>query len=81
MHFRTSSGIPGVASLNFAASTEVDCIEIVGADGRVTLSVFGNEPVRFDGPGMNETFDLPNPNPIQQPLIQTIVNQLLGRGA
>ena len=50
------------------------------AGGRLTLSVFGNEPLRLaTGAGL-EPFELPNPPHIQQPLIQSIVDQLHGQG-
>ncbi len=80
MHFRTDSGIPGTASWNFAGFSREDCLEIIGTQGRVTLSVFGNEPVRRDSATSTETFDLPNPPHIQQPLVQTIVDELRGQG-
>ena len=80
MHFRTASGIPGTASWNFAGLIREDRVDIVGTQGRVALSVFGNEPVQLHSATGTETFDLPNPQHIQQPLIQTIVNDLRGRG-
>ncbi len=80
MHFRTGSGIPGTASWNFAGFNREDRLEIIGPQGQVTLSVFGNEPVRFHSAAGTEAFDLPNPPHIQQPLIQTIVDELRGCG-
>jgi 1,5-anhydro-D-fructose reductase (1,5-anhydro-D-mannitol-forming) len=80
MQFRIPSGGQGTASWNFASDTEEDLIEIVGTDGRICLSTFGGEPVRLVRSGDEETFDLPNPPHVQQPLIQTIVDELLGRG-
>ena len=44
------------------------------------MSVFGNEPVQLTTAAGVEAFDLPNPPHIQQPLIQTIVDQLQGHG-
>jgi predicted dehydrogenase len=81
MHFRTgNAGAPGGAIWNFAASLRQDLIEIEGTDARLVLSCFGNEPVRFERPqGEVETFDLPNPPHIQQPFIQSMVDELLGR--
>lgn len=81
MHFRTEAGVPGTASWNFAGFGHHDRIEIVGTKGRIILSVFGNDPLEIDRASNREMFDLPNPPHIQQPLIQTIVNELLGRGS
>ncbi|MGD0900079.1 MAG: Gfo/Idh/MocA family oxidoreductase [Thermoguttaceae bacterium] len=80
LHCRFASGALGICSWNFASAVGEDQIEITGTDGRLTLSVFGNEPVRLEtGEGV-EQFDLPNPPHVQQPLIQSIVDQLHGRG-
>ena len=80
MTFRTSAAALGVASWNFAGPDHEDQIEITGVDGRLTLSTFGNEPLRLERGQNIESFDLPNPPHVQQPLIQSIVNELLGGG-
>ena len=71
----------GVAGWNFAAADSEDAIAISGTLGKITLSVFGNDPVVLTTAAGVETFDRPNPPHIQQPLIQSIVDQLQGRGA
>ena len=81
MTFRTAGGAIGSAIWNFAGAHREDLLEIEGTAGRVVLSCFGNEPVRLTTEaGKESTFDLPNPPHIQQPLIQTIVDELLGQG-
>ena len=80
MHFRTESGVPGTASWNFTDCRQEDRIAVTGTRGTVSLSVFGNEPVQCDTIDDHAVFDLPNPKHIQQPLIQTIVDDLLGKG-
>ena len=80
MQFRTASSGLGVASWNFASIAREDIIEISGTAGRIIMSCFGNEPVQLLTAAGMETFDLPNPAHIQQPLIQTMVNELLGQG-
>jgi 1,5-anhydro-D-fructose reductase (1,5-anhydro-D-mannitol-forming) len=77
---RFTSGALGVCSWNFAGAEHEDLIEITGTRGKLTLSVFGNEPVRLATSAGVEQFDLPNPQHIQQPLIQSIVDQLHGQG-
>lgn len=80
MHFSTPDGALGAATWHFAAQSEEDRLSLIGTAGRVDISTFGNEPVELHTSGGVETFDLPNHQPIQQPLIQTIVDDLLGRG-
>jgi predicted dehydrogenase len=80
MHFQTRAGALGVASWNFASSIREDVLEITGTKARVNLSVFGNDPVRLQTADGEERFDLPNPPHVHQPLIQLIVDELLGKG-
>jgi predicted dehydrogenase len=80
MTFRTPSGALGTASWNFASHAGEDLIEIIGTEGRISLSTFGDDPVVLTSSAGDEQFPLPNPPHIQQPLIQTIVEELLGRG-
>jgi predicted dehydrogenase len=79
MSFRIEAGVPGVASWNFAGAVREDTIQITGASGRVSLSTFGTEPVRLETANGVREFDLPNPPHVGQPLIQTVVDELLGR--
>lgn len=65
---------------NFAAKSRRDEIEIIGDAGKILCSTFGNEPIRLIRGDQVEEFDRPNPPHVQQPLIQTVVDQLLGRG-
>lgn len=80
MSFRCGGEIPAVASWNAAGDHSVDELEIVGSEGVVRLSVFGNEQVHFGQGDTVELFDLPNPPHVAQPLIQTVVDDLLGCG-
>ena len=78
--FRTPSGALGTGVWNFAAPTHEDLIEVSGPRGRVTCSIFGNEPLILTRDGVSEELTHPNPTHVQQPLIQTVVDALLGRG-
>jgi len=80
MVFQTPGGVLGTGHWNFAASLMEDVIEISGTLGRVSLSTFGNEPVKLLAAEGLEEFSLPNPPHIQQPMIQSVVNELLGKG-
>lgn len=78
--FVTQNGAPGTAHWNFAGAYIEDVIEITGTKGRISLSTFGNEPAQLFSAHGIEKFDLPNPVHIQTPMIQTIVDELEGRG-
>lgn len=80
MQFQTVSGASGTASWNFASDAGEDRIEVEGTEGRIFLSTFGNEPLQWQYGEKGETFDLPNPRHIQQPLIESILAQLEGQG-
>jgi predicted dehydrogenase len=88
LHFRTRSGVVGSASWNFAASVTEERVEIDGTEGRLAMEVLGYSPLTLsrDNTGGRradrtvQMVDLSDPPHIQQPLIQTIVDELLGRG-
>jgi 1,5-anhydro-D-fructose reductase (1,5-anhydro-D-mannitol-forming) len=80
LHCRFASGALGACSWAFASAAREDQIDITGTAGKLTLSVFGNEAVRLETDAGVEQFDLPNPLHIQQPLIQSIVDELHGQG-
>jgi hypothetical protein len=71
--------VPGTAAWNFASAFRDDVLEISGTEGRLTCSVFGNEPLRLETAAGVQTIDRPNPPHVQQSLIQTVVDDLLGR--
>jgi len=81
LHFALENGASGVAKWDFFSEQHFDEIHIVGSEGKLRLSTFGNESVVLESGSKEETFDLPNPRTIQQPLIQTIVDSLRNGGA
>ena len=78
--FEFQNGIQAVGVWCFSSFESVDRISLVGSKGKVTLSTFDSEPVQLARPGASQLFDLPNPPHVQQPLIQQVVNELLGAG-
>lgn len=81
LSFTTSAGIPGSAQWDFASVTSTDCLEIIGETGRAALSCFGNEPLEWTARASTQLLARPNPPHVHQPLIQTMVDELLGRGS
>jgi predicted dehydrogenase len=80
MAYSMAGGAVGTAQWNFLSEAETDRLEIRGTDGVLCLSTFGHEPVRLTTSGRDELFDFARPEHIEQPLIQTIVDELEGRG-
>jgi len=79
--FVFASGVQGVGIWSFSSFTNVDQTEIVGDAGKLTFTSFTTDPIQLTtGRGVTE-FDLDHPAHIQQPLIQSIVNELNGVGA
>ena len=81
MSFRTQGGIPGTAHWSFAAASRTDRIEIIGTDGSLSIGTFSDDPLEVIVRGKAEQLTLPNPEHIQQPLIQTVVDALEGKGS
>ncbi|MBN1581892.1 MAG: Gfo/Idh/MocA family oxidoreductase [Anaerolineae bacterium] len=75
------SGIHGMGMWCFTASARQDMNVIVGSKATLSFSTFGTEPViMIAGDGSQTEFPLHTPKHIQQPLIQTIVDELNGTG-
>lgn len=74
----TCGGACGSASWNFASDLSEDVIELTGTDGRITWSCFAQGAVRLQRGQTIETFDLPAPRTVHQPLIEQIVAELQG---
>jgi predicted dehydrogenase len=80
--FQFENGLPGSGSWCFVAheSATEDCIEIIGDQGVLRFSVFTFDPISLDTERGHEEFNIPNPQYVQQPLIQSVVDHLLKRG-
>ena len=80
LEFGTGSGAHGRGFWSFTSATNEDSIYVEGAAGSLRLSTFGDGPVELETSAGSEQFMLPNPRTIHGPMIQTIVDCLLGRG-
>lgn len=78
--FAFESGVRGTGLWCFTADRNEDRVEIVGHAGRIVFSTFDEAPVALSRDGVVEAFDIPHPPHVQQPLIQSIVDTLHGRG-
>lgn len=80
VQFTTECGASGRGSWSFTSPTKEDSISIHGSLGRLRLSTFGDSPLELETASGADSFTLPNPRTIHGPLIQTVVDELLGRG-
>ncbi len=78
--FSFENNIHGTGLWSFNAFENLDRTEITGTQGKIVFSFFTNEPFHLIKDSKVEGFDIKHPLHIQQPLIQNIVNDLLGRG-
>jgi predicted dehydrogenase len=79
-HWAHAGGALGTGAWCFTSFDRMDRVEIVGATGTITFSTFGTEPVRLQTAAGVREFAEPTPPHIQQPLIQSIVDELNGTG-
>ncbi len=79
--FRFETGLIGSGSWCFVAheSAKEDRIEIIGNKGQICFSVFSFEPIAIHTEAGREEIVIDNPEHVQQPLIQSVVDHLLGK--
>lgn len=70
----------GVWCFTAASEQRKDLAEIVGSQGRITFSFFDSLPVHLETSAGKKDFSFPRQDPIQQPLLQTVVDELRGVG-
>lgn len=80
--FTFESGVLGNALWSFVSApvADSDRVEIVGTEGTLTFSVFGFTPIVLENGQGSHLFTTEQPQHIQLPFIQTIVNELRGLG-
>ncbi|SEE17722.1 Gfo/Idh/MocA family protein [Ruania alba] len=78
--FQVGSAVVGTGLWCYAAGEDRDLVEIIGTEGSLAFSSFGQEPLRLrTGSGVRE-IEAPYPATVQQPLIQAVVDELTGVG-
>jgi predicted dehydrogenase len=79
--YRFASGVYGSGAFGYAADREEEWNEIVGARGRIRFSTTRAVPIRVMRGDAVEDMPMNDPAHVHQPLIQTIVDELNGKGA
>ncbi|WP_321480747.1 Gfo/Idh/MocA family oxidoreductase [uncultured Bacteroides sp.] len=79
--FQFDSGLVGSGSWCFVAheSAKEDRIEVIGDQGMICFSMFTYDPIALHTKQGREEIQITNPEHVQQPLIQAVVNHLLGK--
>lgn len=78
--FVFENNIHGTGIWCFTAGHHFEQTEIIGTDGIITYSNFMEEPIVLTKDEKKVKFEIEHPKHIQQPLIQRIVDELLGKG-
>jgi predicted dehydrogenase len=74
------TGVQGSGVWCFTAFEHVDLTEIIGSKGKLSFSTFGKDPIIWISEYERTEYSIETPQHVQQPLIQSIVNELRGVG-
>ena len=80
MSFKTEKGIVGTANFNLIADTKNDKMIVYGTKGHLEFSVHASDVVKICSPNGTKELKIKTPKFVSEPLITTIVDELLGRG-
>jgi predicted dehydrogenase len=78
--FQHQAGVLGVGQWCFNSYQELDLTEIVGTQGKIAFSSFDTQPITLTTASETTQFPIDNPPHVQQPMIQSIVDELNGTG-
>jgi 1,5-anhydro-D-fructose reductase (1,5-anhydro-D-mannitol-forming) len=78
--FQFHSGALATGSFNFNAFEKSDRLTLTGSQGELTTPVFSDSDIIVRRGGAVEAHQVERPAHVHQPLIQTIVDELRGRG-
>ncbi|GHT30335.1 oxidoreductase [Bacteroidia bacterium] len=80
LQFRSGAVGTGLWSFVTSPASTEDSIRITGAHGEISFNTFAFQPIRLAIGESVQTFETAQPEHIQQPLIQSIVDELRGVG-
>lgn len=79
--FRFDNRLSGTGTWNFNADTKTDVLTITGSGGTIVSPIFSDtDLVLTAASGERSVLPVRNPPHVHQPLIQTIVDEIRGRG-
>ena len=78
--FQVGDKVVGTGVWNFNAPVSADSIVFTGSEGEIATAVRADEDVVVTRAGQRNLYRFRNPPHVHQPLVQTIVDELRGRG-
>lgn len=72
------NGVTGSGSWNFGCHEREDKVQIYGSKGKITFSIFNEEPVFLSNSQGEEKLEIPNPKHIQKFHVANINSHLIG---
>lgn len=81
-NFEFESGILGSGNWCYTVNREqrTDRTQIIGSKGKIIFSFFESSIIKVETAFGVDEYDVPYPPHVQQPLLETIVNELRGQG-
>ena len=81
-NFEFASGVLGSGTWCFTVNPEqrTDETQIIGSKGKISFAFFNDSPIRVETAEGLVEYPIPYPEHVQQPLIQSIVQELRGEG-
>ncbi|MCF8261143.1 MAG: Gfo/Idh/MocA family oxidoreductase [Melioribacteraceae bacterium] len=80
--FKFKCGVIGTGSWSFVVdeNMKADSVEIIGENGKIEFSSFEKEPILVKTKSGVEKIEMQWPAHVHEPLVRTVVDELLGRG-
>jgi predicted dehydrogenase len=78
--FTSKAGVIGSMSWNFSGEAHDDTMVISGTKGEILFPMFNHRPLRISTTAGFSEVAVPYPATVAQPFIQSVVDDLLGRG-
>ena len=78
--YRFESGVIGSGTWCFDSDVEEDVTTVIGSAGTVSFSVSTADPIRVTRGRTTEEFVVDDPPHVHQPLVQSIIDEINGRG-
>lgn len=71
-------GVLATGIFSYSCNREEESVTVYGSSGEVSMGFFQASPVTLVNDAGEQVFDLPDPPHVHQPLVETIVQELLG---
>ncbi|MDR3440181.1 Gfo/Idh/MocA family oxidoreductase [Telmatospirillum sp.] len=78
--WRHAGGVQGSGSWCYVCADDRDRVEIIGTKGCIEMEFFSDAPLHLVTAERDEMLSIANPAHVQQPFIQSIVDELTGTG-